>query len=622
MLNTFRATRSNILVWILMGLLIIGLAGFGITMGGGLGSRDVARVGDQRISVDDFSRSMSQELNSLSSQLGRSLPMTEARQFGLDRMVLARLVNDAAIDGEAAALGISAGDETVSAQILAAPAFRGIDGNFDRQTYAFALQRLGLTPSAFEEQIRREAARSLVTAGVRASTAMPDTLALTLLGFMGETRGFDWVRLDATLLTEPVTPPTEAELAAWHEANPDRYTRPETQVITYAAVRPSELAAGIEVDEADLRAVYEADTVRFRTPERRILDRIGFASDEAAQAARARLDAGEIDFDALAAERGLSPTEIDQGQVTAAALSADARAAVFEHDGPGIVGPVPTPLGPSLYRINAVLAERVTPFEEARPTLATERALETARAQVNAEMARIDDLIAGGATLEEIATETVMDLGTIELNAETQDGIAGDPAFRQLATGAHVGEETDLAELSDGGLVALRVEAVEPAEVLPLDEIRERVAADWTAARTSEALMALVERERAALTGDAGLADLAGRFSLTVESLPPVGRGVELPGMPPALIDALFAAEPGAILHEADGEGVIVAELTAIEAFDPDAPQSAEILATVGEQFRAQTADDVLGLFVAALRNREGVFVSEELIDTALAQFP
>src|SRR5690606_21235351 len=124
-----------------LGLLIIGLAGFGISIGGGIGGRDVARVGDRGVEVDDFSRAMNQELNQLASQLGRSLPMTEARQYGIDRMVLTRLVNDAALDGEAARLGISAGDDTVREQIMRSPAFQGADGQFDRNTYSFALQR-------------------------------------------------------------------------------------------------------------------------------------------------------------------------------------------------------------------------------------------------------------------------------------------------------------------------------------------------------------------------------------------------------------------------------------------------------------------------------------------------
>ena len=69
-----------------------------------------------------------------------------------------------------------------------------------------------------------------------------------------------------------------------------------------------------------------------------MLDRIGFGTDEEAAAAKARLDAGEIDFDALATERGLKPEEIDQGFVAADALSAEARDAVFGAAGPASSG--------------------------------------------------------------------------------------------------------------------------------------------------------------------------------------------------------------------------------------------------------------------------------------------
>ena len=94
---------------------------------------------------------MQQELRALTQQLGRDLPMAEARQYGVDRMVLARLVNDAALDGEAARLGVSTGDATVREQVIATPAFQGPDGKFDRATYADALDRIGLRPAQFED---------------------------------------------------------------------------------------------------------------------------------------------------------------------------------------------------------------------------------------------------------------------------------------------------------------------------------------------------------------------------------------------------------------------------------------------------------------------------------------
>ena len=113
MLNAFRNKRSNILVWVLMVMLVVGLAGFGIGVSGGLGNQDVAQVGDRSVTAEQYGRALDQELRSISSQLGRNLPMSEARQYGIDRMVLGRLVNDATLDAEASRLGLSMGDETV-----------------------------------------------------------------------------------------------------------------------------------------------------------------------------------------------------------------------------------------------------------------------------------------------------------------------------------------------------------------------------------------------------------------------------------------------------------------------------------------------------------------------------
>ena len=98
-----------------------------------------------------------------------------------------------------------------------------------------------------------------------------------------------------------------------------------------------------------------------------------------------------------------------------------------------------------------------------------------------------------------------MELGSVALNSETKGGIAEDPAFLQLAAEAETGIETDLAELAGGGLVALRVEAVEPPAPIPFADVRERVAADWTAARTADALDALADGLRGRASRRPGL---------------------------------------------------------------------------------------------------------------------
>lgn len=621
MLKTFRASKSNIVVWVLLVLLIIGLAGFGIgTVGGG--GQAVAQVGDTRVDADDYARALDQEIRAISTQLGRHLPMAEARGFGIDRLVLARLVNDAALDDEARRLGISTGDGSVQELVLATPAFRGADGNFDRQAYAFALERIRMTPAEFEELLRAETARELVAGGLQSAVAMPAAAAEALLGHAAERRGFDWLALDAGLLPEPVPAPGEAEIEAQYAAAPDRYMRPETRRITYAALEPAALAATIEIPEEELRAAYAAAGARFDAPERRIVDRIGFGDAAEAEAALARIEAGEIDFDALAAERRLSEAAMDQGALTRAELSAEAAEAVFGAEGPGIVGPVATPLGPSLYRINAILAAQVTPFEAARAELREERALEQARQEIREASAGAVDMIAGGARIEEIVAETPFEAGEIALDATTTGGLADDPAFRELVEAADVGVETDLAELASGGLVTLRVDEVEAPAPIPLAEIRDRVAADWTAAETVRRTEALARELKAEVEGGLAFADLAARLGRTPVAAAPLTRDQLTPDAADGLVAAVFAAPEGGVVVAADGARVTLAQVTEIAPFDPAAPDSAALVADVSEQLRTAAAEDVLALTVQAAQLRAGMSVNQPLVEQILAQIP
>lgn len=623
MLNLLRAKHSRMLVWTLLVLIVIGLAGFGIGSSGAFKSSGVASVGGQSISETAYARAMERELRTLSGQIGRTLTMTEARQYGVPNMVLAQLVNDAALDGEAARLGLSIGDATVGDQVLAIKAFQGADGKFDRTTYIDTLKRNGLEPGTFEAQIRSEATRELLAGSIQGAVAAPKTEAATLLAYLGERRGFDWLRIEPQLLPEPVPAPADADITAQYKDHPDRYTRPETRQITYLSITPQMLAATIAVPEADLKAAYDAAPDRFNTPEKRLIDRISFATDADAAAAKARLDAGSVDFDALATERGLTAQQIDQGAVAADTLAPGAREKVFGAAGPGIVGPVPTPLGPSLYRINAIMAASIVPFEAARDQLKTERALKLAADKIAADGPAVEDLIAGGATLEEIASETSLKIGTLGLNAESRGGLADNAAFRELALKTEPGSgESDLAELTGGGLFSLRVDKIDPPALIPLDQVRDRVAADWTAGETGRRLTALAQGFAKELDGGLAFGALAQRLGLTPQTSGPLTRNEPVPGTPPALLAGVFAAPPKGTVVAPDAGAVILAQVTAITPFDLAADASKTIVANVEGQLRGQVADDLLALYTSAVRNQAGVTVNQGQIDATLQRFP
>ncbi len=127
-----KGKASNFFVWVILLLLIVGLAGFGATNFGG-SVQSVGRVGDTEIEINRYALEMQQELRALAAEQGRTVPMVEATELGLPQAVLGRVVGQAAMEDEAASRGLSVGDEAVSEQILAIPAYQGVDVTFDRQ---------------------------------------------------------------------------------------------------------------------------------------------------------------------------------------------------------------------------------------------------------------------------------------------------------------------------------------------------------------------------------------------------------------------------------------------------------------------------------------------------------
>ena len=67
---------------------------------------------------------------------------------------------------------------------------------------------------------------------------------------------------------------------------------------------------------------------------------------------------------------------------------------------------------------------------------------------------------------------------------------------------------------------------------------------------------------------------------------------------------------------------MILAEVTAVEAFDPTTEANRQILETVRGQFRDQAKGDLLALYTAALRDEAGVTLNQPLVDSTLARFP
>lgn len=501
-MTSMRTKGKSTVVWILLGMLLLGLGGFGVKnfSGGGAGDK-IGAVGDTPVTTTAYLHALRAEMASFTQRTGQNMTAEQARQVGLPQQVQARLFGQAALEDQARRLGLSVGDARVAARITEAGAFKGPGGQFDPALYAEVLRREGLTKASFERDVRTEETLTLLQRAVMEGVTAPAPGVERSAAWLLETRDIGWQELTAADLPAPVAAPDDATLRAWYEANAPRFTAPETKKITYAWLTPEMLADTVKLDDAALRDLYQQHIDEYQQPERRMVERLVYPDEAAAKAAKARVDAGSATFEALAAEQGLKLTDVDLGEVTQASLGA-AGAPVFALDQPGVVGPVMTDLGPALFSMNAILEPVNVPFETAAPDLRAEAAADAARRQIDDQSAGWEDLLAGGATLEDLTKETPMKLAQIDWTADMaapEASIAGYPAFRERAAALGEKDFPEIVHLDDGGVFAARLDQRVPPTLIPFDAARDKVLADWTAAETRKRLKALADERKLAL---------------------------------------------------------------------------------------------------------------------------
>lgn len=614
MSTPLRRKRANSVVWGLLALMMLGLGGYGVTNFSG-GQTELGSVGDRVISVNDYARTLKREIDAFSAEIGQPVGFAQAQSLGIDRTVLAQLVSSATLEAQAHQIGLSVGDAQVYEKVISASAFQGVDGKFNRDAYSQFLQSQGLSEAEFEQILRDEAARTLLQGAVLGGVIAPDALLARMTGWVAETRSFTVAELLPPDLAEPVAIPTDADLQGWYDAHKDAYMRPETRRITYVWLKPEAVLDQAEVDEAALQAAYDQRRSDFIIPERRLLSRLVFPTMEEAQAAKARLDAGDASFAGLTSERGLSAEDVDIGETTREELGA-AGDAIFALTEPAVAGPFESDLGPALYAMNGILKGEETTFEEARDDLHAELALDRARRIVADRQNEIEDALASGATLADVTRDFGLETGQIDYNSESEGGLVGYEAFREVADALGPESFPTLDALDDGGVFALQLDGIDPAAPRPLDEVRDKVAADWQADHLRLALVDLAGADLAQLQNGATLEGL-GRVTTSYEDFARDGFVADAPAEIGKQVFEMTAGDSRVI--EAEGR-VFLVTLRAVTPADLADPEVGTRRAQIGASLEQSLARDVFELFTRAAQAQTAVRINQAAVDAVNAQ--
>lgn len=583
----------------------------------------VVRVGDSAIELPEAQAAARREMTRIARQLGNRFEPDENIRRAVGATALERLIAERVLRNEAKHLGIVAPADVVRDAVFAIPGLRGPDGQFSRQTFDGFLRANELTEAQFLQAVADDVLRQQIAGAIRAGSAAPDAMVSPLVAWALQRRTAEVVRVARDAMPEPEAP-TEAQLRRYEENNPERFSSPAYRESSVLVLSPETLSGEVEVSDADLQQAYEARRAQFETPERRALEQAVVPSEDAAKAIaeawRGGADLAAIEAQARAADGGAA----DLGVLDRAALPiADVAAAAFSAASGAVTDPVRSAFGWHVLKVVRVEPATTRTLDQVRDQLrrdvAHDRALDLAYERAN----RVEDALAGGATLAEVAQRFALPIVSATLDANGHDQADAEVALPVAAAqraellraifAARQGDAPRMTEMGDA-FVAIEIRGVIAPALRPFETVEAAVREAYVADARRREAEARAAALLAAIRGGKSVAEAAGEAGLTVQTIGPFTRDPAQAGdLPTELVAPLFEAKQGDATMVETRDGFAVARLTEIIPFDP--ASDANAMARVRTGIEQSMQDELEAQFSNALRGRANVRVNTEMLN-------
>lgn len=471
----------------------------------------VASVAGQDITKAEWDETHRREVERMRAQMpnldASMFDTPQSRYSALERLVQQRVLHAAADKSR-----LATGDQRLARELQENPtiaALRMPDGKLDVQGYRQLLSAQGMTPEAFESRMRADISARQVVAALSASGLPSASMADAALNAFFQRREVQIARFNqADYLAKVVL--TEADLEAYHKANPTLFQAPEQANIEYVVLDLAALEKGISVNDSDLKAYFEQNAKQWEAKEERRASHILINAAKSAPQAekdKAKARAAELlaqvkkapeSFAELAKKNsqdgGSAPAGGDLDFFGRGAMVKPFEDAVYAMKKGDISDLVESEFGFHIIRLTDVRAPKQKGFDELRPEIeATVR-----RQQAKAKFSEAAETFRNTAYeqpdgLKPVAEKLKLQLATATLSgrepAKDAKGALANPKFLTAVFAPDSIQKKQNIEAMDLGgnqMASARITNYSPARTLPLAEVKDKVRERLIQARAAE----------------------------------------------------------------------------------------------------------------------------------------
>lgn len=625
MLQKLRSSVSGIFGIGLILLLVVAFAVWGIADSfTTLSNNVIARVGNVNIEAQEFSLRYAQQIQALSRELEQPVTREQARALGLDQQVLGTMIGMAALNNATQDMGLAMSDDRIAQAIIADPAFRGANGQFDEAMFRFVLRQNGLTEKLFTSDQRNFALRGQLLQATSEKAHVPEALLSRMYNYILEQRIVRYTIISPASIDE-VGEPSEEELVDFYNGAKLRFADPERRSSTLLMISAERFAETIIVTDEDIEEEYAYREAEFTAPEKREIDQLVLTDDESIEIAR-RLRAENTPFAEIVAAVDQSLDNTDLGLVTRdEMISADLADAAFALDKGGMSEVIEGPLGSVIMRVRKIEPGTTTPLADVRDQLSNDVRNRRAADEIIVFSERIIDEVAAGEMLEDIAQK--YDLELLSLNDIDRNGTLPDGSTPNLLKDidglvgqifeSQPGDEPPMHETAMGGVYWLRVDTITESQSRPLADVREQAIEQWQKNERKTLLESMAQHlvdEGNTSNSFQSIEESLDQKSFTSE---PISRQLRSETFSAEGVEALFNAEQDQFIWAPVGFGPSLIVMQVTQIISPDTKNNvamSKIFTTETERYRMEMTNQ----FVGALRDSMGTSVDNAALRRAL----
>ena len=630
MLRLMRKQAGSWLIKILLGAIVIvfvfwGVGSFRAQRGG-----RVALVNGDQITLDEYREAYNNLIERLRRRLGNNLDDAMIKQLQVKRQALNQLIDNKLLVQEAEKLNFRVSKKELADAISHIAAFQSA-GTFDSRLYRGVLDRLRMTPEAFEEAQKNAMLIDKLKTLITSSAKVSDQEALDWYDWINASVNIDFVLFDPGRYKD--IHPSEEEIKTFFENHKENYKTDAMVKVRYLKFDAKAYLPKVELSDEEVREYYDENIESFETPKtveaRHILIKVDQNADpKTVKKAKERalkimkLAREGKNFAELAKKYSEGPTRDKGGYLGTFKKGAMVKPfsdVAFSLKAGEISEPVRTRFGWHIIKVEKVNKASTTSFDDAEKGIRKKLSEDMAKSLAYDDAETVSDNVFQSEDLINAAKERKMKILTTDFFSRKGPikGISDPSEFASVAFNLEDEEISNVQEYEDGYYILQIADRIQP-KIPALDKVKEKVKLDLIKEKQDEKAKADSEILLAALKSGKTIQIESKKYNLTPEttgffkrngSIPKIGFEREIGEIAFQLTDK--KPFPGHVIKSSKGYYVI--QFKGRKISDPE--NFSKEKEDIKNKLLAQKKSSMFNALLAQIKSKSDITIKEGFLE-------